>query len=132
MNLSEQQSELVATAESLIREFVEKRDAFALFSLVMYPSGEIRALQPTAQFPDSKTALMETLGVLFPMAKSGQIVACIICTPVQDGDAKLAILDVESQGGGRTIGVLPYKKLSDGWTFGEKEFTRDVPRAFAT
>ena len=102
-----------------------------MFSLVMYPNGEIQALQPTTEFPDVKSALTETLGVLFPMAKSGQIVACIICTPVDDGGAKLAILDVESQGGGRAIGVLPYKKLSDGWSFGEKEFTPDVPKAFA-
>lgn len=133
MNLSGEQQALLDEAEGWVKRFVEARGEFSMFALAKHIDGKTNPLQPTDEFPDMKSALVETIHVLLALARDGQIMGAVICTPITAGKDTVAMLDLEYKGAGRVLAFLPYKKrLFGGWTFGEKQFKADVAKLFAS
>jgi hypothetical protein len=129
---SSKQQAALAEAEGWVRRFVRARGGFALFALAIYKDGKIVPIQPTAEFDNVASAMAEMLGILITLADEGQIDACVVCTPVKEGEQRMAMFDVEVRTDGRLLALLPYKKRWLGWSFGAKARKRDVPKIFSS
>lgn len=133
MNLSIEQKSLIAEAETWVKRFIQERGEFQMFSLAKHKDGKTNPIQPTDEFPDQRSALVETIQVLMALARDGEIVGNALCTPMSEGKERMAILDVEVKGKDRVLVFLPYKKrIFGGWAFGEKQFKIDAPKLFVS
>ena len=133
MSATAEQDALIAEAEGWVRRFVTTRGRFSMFSLAKHKDGKWNPIQPTDEFRDQRSALVETIKVLRALAQDGQIVGNVLCTPMNDGAHNIAVLDVEHKTDGRIIVLLPFKKrFFGGWSFGEKQYKHDVPKLFAS
>lgn len=132
MHITIGQQALIEEAEAMVRRFIEERGEFQMFSLAKHADGKFNAVQPTNEFADQRGAMIETIKVLMSLAREGQIVGNVLCTPVNEDGQRLAILDVEHKEDGRVLAFLPYKKrFFGGWSFGEKLYKSDAPKLFA-
>jgi hypothetical protein len=132
MQLSDTQRKLLDLAEGHVRDFVGKRGAFGMFAVARQPDGADQVMQSSGEFATFTEELSAMFQVLRPLARDGVIDASVICSPVDEGKRKLAVLDVETRADGRLVVMLPFqKKFLGGWTFGERQYNQDAPRVFA-
>jgi hypothetical protein len=133
MNLDTLRAGLPGEAETWVKRFVEKRGGFTMFALAKHRDGGVNPLQPTDEFPDQKSAMVETYRLLMALAKDNEIVASVICTPISEGKEAFAMYDLESKDSGRVLVLVPMKKrLLGGWSFGYPRYKRDGARVFAS
>ena len=92
------QAPLVDLAMQGLENFIADQGGFTPFALVMFNDGQIQILETSDEFPDEQSASDALLQQLLTSKREGQIVGCLLCSPVvvpSLGAHAVAILQVE-------------------------------------
>ena len=133
-SLSAQQEMLFTNARTTVENYLRANKPFPLFAVALKRSGEIESFLPSDEFGDERAKVVGLLQTLIPLARSRQITAAVIVTPIEAppgfADAS-AMYDLEEADGHRFLGVMPYRFGNDGVEFGQMTFKSAPGKLFA-
>ena len=84
-----------------VEQFVLQSGRFTPFAIVTSRSGDLQIIETSGEFPDVESAQQGVMSKILEMRDDNQIVACLLCVPVELptlGAQAGVVMEIEAEG----------------------------------